>query len=281
MVRYGGMVPTYVTPPPIRYGDTRCHQAFGLQHFEAGGRKTQHTTTIDQVRGQSKTKENAQRRLLTQAAGVIYQLATALHTSLQATSDNTYLQATLDNNMRHPTGESTLSLSESIACPSPPSRQPAVNKSRVAHKDLSNMLPAKPELLDLDNENSIDDWDSESDADLEQAAQMLDDLCNNNEHDKEMLVEQNTVSTPESTPVVGQMATKVEIPPIMAPTPTRVNKIVVEAEQSNTREALAANRKSWLSANSSNNIEKALVRGRCALCNFQANEPRRTKLHIR
>ena len=120
--------------PPIRYGDACCHQTFGLQHFGAKGRKTQHTTTIDQVRGQSKIKESAQRRLLTKAAEVIYQLATALHTSSQATSDNTCLQATLDNIMKHSTGESILLLSESMADPSPPSCHPTVSKARVAHK---------------------------------------------------------------------------------------------------------------------------------------------------
>ena len=183
--------PVRTRAPPIRYSDARCHQALGLQHFGAKGRKMQHTTTIDQVIGQSRTKENTQRRLLTQAAGVINQLATALHTSLQATSDNTLSQMTLDDNMKHPTGESTLSLNESKADPSPPSRQPAANKARVAHKDLCNMLPAKADLLDSDNESSIDNWD---------------DLYNN----KEVLEEQHTVSTPESTLVVGQMTAKVD-----------------------------------------------------------------------
>ena len=135
------------------------------------------------------------------------------------------------------------------------------------------MLPARPELSESDTESEISNWDSKGEAGLNEAAKLLNDLCDNHE--------QRNEPTSDPTPVAGQLEAKVEISRVRAQSATRVNKAIIEPTPDNTVQSSTSDRRSWLSITTLPNIEKALVRGRCAICNFQANKLRRTKLHIR
>ena len=93
-------------------------------------------------------------------------------------------------------------------------------------------MPTKPELLDSDC-SDIDSWDSGSETKINEAAQMLDELCNNdNEMDIDNTEPTNNnvnVATLVSTLVAGQPAVvKVSIPRVRAPSLIRTNKVELD-----------------------------------------------------
>ena len=136
--------------------------------------------------------------------------------------------------------------------------------TRIGYMDLNNVM--KPELLESDV-SSVSEWDSESDSELDRAAQALDNLCN---------------QQPQSTQVVTEpTVAKVTIPRIRAPSPAIINKIEMEAPTSSTTPTPMQHREQWLSDDTLHKLETVVIKGCCTLCGFQARELGRTKLHSR
>ena len=102
--------------------------------------------------------------------------------------------------------------------------RPATNTTRVGYKDLNNIM--KPDLLESDD--SISEWDSESETELDRAAKML---------DNNMYNQQPTETDQHSTLVTTQVKTKTVLPRVRAPLPVRIAKIETKATTSTTKSA--------------------------------------------
>ena len=157
---------------------------------------------------------------------------------------------------------------------------------------MNKILPPKPDLLASDI-SDIEDWDSESEAGIEEAAKVLDSLCQINSsiepatsNNNESTLINTTLTEPTIDPtlaVVGKTSLKVDIPRIRAPSPPRVNRVDAEPSPDSTKPTSTptATREKWLSKATPHNIETAITQGRCKVCHWQANELHRTKLHTR
>ena len=296
--------------PPIRYGDARCHQTLGLQHSRvenknlcttvcANKRETKEgVAMVNWGRGQPIKVQDGQLATVTEALRVIPHLVSTLHTSVLHLSD-----ICTKINMRHfagrtstpsnnllDSGESTLHNNKTTTLSAPNSAlhcQPTSNTRRVAYKDLEKIQPAKPELLESDD-SEINDWDSDdSESGVDEAAMKLDKLC---QHDDPTplvsthLVSAQTVSTPNvaaTKPIHVVGSTDSGIPRVRAPSPIRVNKVKASHPTSNTEPTSTIHKERWLSNTTLAKIEAAIKLGRCTICELQANELRRTKIHVR
>ena len=246
---------------------------------------------VNQDKGQPIGARNDQLTVLTNALEVILQLVNTMQTQSDYTNNN--MRHHIDPATSNHSGElSQHCTSISKSTPDPSLLQQSTRIAhRVAYKDLQKIMPPKPDLLESDV-SDIEDWDDSSEGEgVDEAANMLDELCQ-----QPAVNEQTTpnISTPNistqiieptcnPTLVAGNVGIKVVLPRVQAPSPTRVSKIHTEPTPDSTKHKSThkAAKEKWLSSTTLRNIEAAVVQGQCKICDLQANELRRTKLHAR
>ena len=291
--------------PPIRYGDARRHQALGLHSSRREsrndcttvctnkGRTIESTAMVNRDSKQPIKVQDDQRTVMTKAFRVIPQLVNTLHASVLFISD---IINNLD--MRHFTGrsstassnptelgESLLHLDKLVKSSAPDITQHCQSTHqapRVAYKDLGKIASNKPELLESDI-SDIDDWDSEgSESGVDEAASRLDELCQQDlstPNTAQHTTTPTNATTNESTLVVGKVDSN--IPRVKAPSPIRINKMETTPPLEDSEPAPTTKRERWLTDTTLRQIEASVQQGKCTICDLQANELRRTKLHVR